>query len=95
MDPGALLYIQNTIIAQEKTQRSSENSVNPVVLHTNQLDDRTIAYLSIDINHRLLVSHHFINVLRVIKNLDDQFPIDVMREVNGKDFHRRNSNVSM
>lgn len=64
-----------------KEERSNNKGSNPLVLHTSHIDDRAIAYLCIDINHRLLTNHTFINVLSAMKKLSSELSVDVTHEV--------------
>ena len=89
--PADLLDVQKIIIDKQKEERSRYYNPKdpefplPVVIHTSQIQDRTAAYLCIDMNYRLLLRYNFINVLAVMKRLDNELPTDVMREVSPKE----------
>lgn len=86
----ALLDVQKKIIDKQKEERlhtynpKDPECPRPIIIHTNRINDRTTTYLCIDINHRLLLRHSFINVLGIMKTLDNQLPIDAMNEVRRK-----------
>ncbi len=45
------------------------------------MNTRAVAYMTIDINRRLLIHYGYINILNTITQLNEQLPIFEMNEV--------------
>ncbi len=48
----------------------------------SEINTRAVAYMTIDINRRLLIWYGFINILNTITQLNEQLPICLMNEVS-------------
>jgi hypothetical protein len=70
--PELLLYIASKKIPILKKQKS--------LFYFSEINTRAIAYMTIDINRRLLVWYGFINILNTITQLNEQLPICLMNE---------------
>lgn len=68
------------------------NALSPlrksIFCRCSEIDTRTVAYMTIDINRRLLIWYGFINILNTITQLNEQLPVCVLTEVGGKVLHR-------
>jgi hypothetical protein len=64
------------------------------MFYFSEINSRAMAYMTIDINRRLLVRYNFINVLNTITQLNEQLPIYLMNEVREKnEFHLNDSSM--
>lgn len=51
------------------------------IFYFSELNTRAVAYMTIDINRRLLIHYGYINILNTITQLNEQLPIFEMNEV--------------
>lgn len=62
-------------------QRKKNKSHYLEIFHFSDINTRVLAYMTIDINRRLLIYYGYINVLDTITQLNEQLPLRLMNEV--------------
>ncbi|UJR10008.1 hypothetical protein I4U23_014231 [Adineta vaga] len=80
LDPVSLLHLQYQINEKEKEERLHNGTPNIIAIHSRGIDTLAIAYMTSDINRRLLIRCGFINILNTITQLNKHLPICIMTE---------------
>ncbi|CAF1150239.1 unnamed protein product [Adineta steineri] len=80
IDPITLLRLQYTVSQKDKEEELHNVNLGIIAIHSLNVNTRAIAYMTIDINRRLLIWYGFINILNTITQLNQQLPICLMNE---------------
>ncbi|CAF3418929.1 unnamed protein product [Rotaria socialis] len=79
MDPVALLRLQY-YISQKHREDKYDQTLGSIAINCCDINTRALAFMTVDINRRLLNRYSFINILNTIAQLNEQLSLSIMNE---------------
>ncbi|CAF3983211.1 unnamed protein product, partial [Rotaria magnacalcarata] len=79
MDPVALLRLLY-YISQKHREDKHNQTLESIAINCSDINTRALAFMTVDINRRLLNRYSFINILDTIAQLNEQLSLSIMNE---------------